>query len=94
MEKANGEPSSMLICSTSVEGNALTERHGEDRVLQLQRSASNTERENSKRERGGSSGPDECGRPVNGNGFSSAPVGLYSLSSYRYLQINGCNRVV
>lgn len=75
VEKANGEPSSMLICSTSVEGNALTERHGEDRVLQLQRSASNTERENSKRERGGSSGPDECGRPVNGNGFSSAPVG-------------------
>lgn len=75
MGKADGEPSSMLICSTAMEGNTLTELHGEDRVSQLERSASNTERENGKPE-GGSSGPEECGRPLDGSDLPSASTGL------------------
>lgn len=66
MGKADGEPSSMLICTTAMEGNTLTELHGEDRVSQLERSASNSERENGKPE-GVSCGLEECGRPLDGS---------------------------
>ncbi|KAG0557150.1 hypothetical protein KC19_11G106100 [Ceratodon purpureus] len=76
--KADGEPSSMILCSTTIEGNTTTELHGEDRVSQLERSASNTERENGKRE-GVSSEPDECGISLDGSDVPSASLeGLQS----------------
>ena len=72
--KADGEPSSMLLCSTTMEGNITTELHGEDRVSQLERSASNTERENGKPE-GVFSEPDECGRSLDESDVPSASLG-------------------
>jgi hypothetical protein len=72
--KADGEPSSMILCSTTMEDNTTTESHGEDRVSQLERSASNTERENGKPE-GVSGEPDECGRSLDGSDVPSATLG-------------------
>lgn len=70
------EPNTDAVGNEIMEGSISTPPHTEDRDVQLERSASNTEREDGKH--GGVSGEtDESNRPGEGGDITNAPVGQF-----------------